>query len=72
MFVGKVGRARGMGRMGEYVSRPWKEDDWIYLARQKAATSSIIPGISNTTAAVAGGGLLAAAAAAAAAYFLMK
>ena len=71
MFVGKVGRARGMGRMGEYVSRPWKEDDWIYLARQKAAAAQVIPGVSNTTTAVAAGGL-GLAAAAALAYYLMK
>lgn len=71
MFVGRPAAGRGMGRVGEYVNRPWKEDDWIYLARQKAAGGSIIPGVSNTTAAVAGGGL-ALAAAAALAWYLMK
>lgn len=60
MFVGKAGR--GMGRMGEYVSRPWFVDDWLYKSRQQvAATSTIIPGVSNTTAAVAGAGTIAAA-----------
>lgn len=71
MFVGKTAGRGGVGRMGEYVSRPWYVDDWLWQSRQKTSASSIIPGVSNTTAAVAGGGL-ALAAAAALAYYLMK
>lgn len=62
MFVGKTGLARGMGRVGEYVSRPWYVDDWLWQSRQKAAASTVIPGVSNATAAVAAGGTLAAGA----------
>lgn len=72
MFVrGTLARA-GMGRVGEYVKRGWKEDDWLYGAMHAgSASASLIPGVSNATAgAVAGGvGLLAAAVAA---YFMMK
>lgn len=69
MFI--QGTRAGVGRLADYQSRAWKLDDWLYLARQKAAGATIIPGVSNTTAAAVGGGSLLALGAAymAAKYF---
>jgi hypothetical protein len=50
---------RGVGRLGEFVDRNWKEENW--LTRPGGAAPSIIPGVSNTTAAAAAGTTAAAA-----------
>ena len=60
-------RGRGMGRLGEFVNQPWKNENWLQYSPPGA---SIIPGVSNTTAAV--GGTAAAAIAALAAWWFLK
>jgi len=62
-------RGRGIGRLGEFVNQPWKNENWLQYSPPSA---SIIPGISNTTAAAAGGGIIAALAAAWAAWKFLK
>lgn len=61
---------RGMGRMGDYVTRGWKTESW-YTPRPVAA-DSLIPGVSNTTAMAVAGGGLGLAALAALAWYLTK
>lgn len=62
-------RGRGVGRLGEFVDRGWKNENWL---NYQPASASLIPGVSNATAAAAGGGILAALAAAYAAWKLFK
>ena len=60
MFTrGLAGRGVGrLGRLGEFVDRNWKEENWL---NYQPAGTSLIPGISNTTTVAAAGGTVAAA-----------
>jgi len=60
----------GVGRLGEFVNRDYKNENW--LPNTFGSHASLIPGVSNASAAAAGGGIIAALAAAWAAWKLLK